>query len=118
MLKYILVAVAVVMLFAVVSVRATVDFKTKRISKNKYTATMIFWLAIVVAIILFGPVYEWLRISNLTDSGPLSLFDLILLTAIVFLLYVIMRTQQSISELNSRFARLHEEISIERSKEK
>lgn len=116
MLKYILLTVVVVALFAVVSVRATVDYKTKRISKNKYSATVLFWFAVVVAIILVGPLYEWLRISNLTDSGPISLIDLILLTVTVFLLYLIMRMKQNLTELSNKISRLHEEIAIEKSK--
>lgn len=116
MLKYILFAAVAIILFITVVVRATVDYKTKRISKNKYSATVLFWLAIVAGIVLVGPLYEWLRISNLTDSGPISLIDLILLTMSVFLLYLIMRTQQSISDLDQKIARLHEEIAIERSK--
>lgn len=116
MLKYVLLTIIVILLFTVVTVRATVDYKTKRISKNKYSVTVLFWLAIVIAIILVGPLYEWLRISNLTDSGPISLIDLVLLTAVIFLLYLIMRTKQNISELSSKITRLHEEIAIERSK--
>ena len=81
MLKYILVAIAVVILFAVVFIRARL-IKNKENFKEEVFSNDLFWLVVVVAIISSD---QYMNGSNqyLTDSGPLSLFDLILLVVVV-----------------------------------
>lgn len=113
--KYTLLIIAVAILFLIAFIRTTADYKTKKISKNKYIINMIMWLFIALAISFVHPMYDWLRMNGLTDSAPMSIFDTVLLTIVVFQFYILVRQSQSISDISNRVTKIHEMASIDRS---
>ena len=95
-------------------VRAITRYKTKpaRISKNKAVYEVLFWLSIGVALSFAQPIYNALVRYNLTDSTPMSLFDVAVLTLFVFALLLIVETNEELTSLRKTVSRLHEKLAI------
>lgn len=95
-------------------VRAITRYKTKpaRISKNKAIYEVVFWLSIGVALSFAQPIYNALVRYNLTDSTPMSLFDVAVLTLFVFALLLIVETNEELTSLKKTVSRLHEKLAI------
>jgi len=75
-------------------------------------AQILTWAAILVALIVAQPLYNWLLFNNWTDTESLSLFDVIQITAIVALIYIATRLRAKTDALEQRLASLHRETSI------
>jgi hypothetical protein len=91
---------------------AITQYKLKRISRKKMSIRVILWLIVIIGLALAQPLYEWLLSRNLTDTEPLSLFDVIQITAIVVLFYITNRLRAKVEVLEKRTQDLHQEISI------
>lgn len=73
---------------------------------------VLLWLIVVIGLALAQPIYEWLLSHKLTDTEPLSLFDVIQITAIVIVFYIANRTRTKLEMLERRLQDLHQELSI------
>jgi len=89
-----------------------VTFKMKKISKTRFFLQTSLWIIILVGLAAAKPLYEWLFSNNLTVSEPLSVFDVIQITAIVIVFYIANRSMAKVSALEKRVQDLHQEISI------
>jgi len=96
---------------------AITQYKLNRSTKKRFISQILLWLFVLVGLALAQPVYIWLFQSNLTQTEPLSLFDVIQITAIVIIFYLLNRTMTKVSALEHRLKNLHQEISITLSKE-
>lgn len=89
-----------------------VKFKLSKISKRRFFYQSTIWLGIFVALLLAQPIYEFLFSNQLTESEPLSLFDVVQITGIVALLFVAHRTREKVEALEQRNQDLHQALSI------
>lgn len=98
-------------------VGAVTQYKLRKNSRRKFLFQIIAWVGIASSLCLAYPIYSWLFSNNLTETEPLSLFDVVQITAIVFLLYALnsLRTKTEVTE--QRLRALHEELSIRMSKD-
>lgn len=114
MSKYLLLVLINTPIVLVGIVRAITRYKTKpaRISKNKAIYEVVFWLSIGVALSFAQPIYNALVRYNLTDSTPMSLFDVAVLTLFVFALLLIVETNEELTSLKKTVSRLHEKLAI------
>lgn len=90
----------------------TTNYKLGKISRRKFIWRVIFWLLILVGLASAEGIYEWLYSKDLTETEPLSLFDVVQLTAIVFAFYTINRMRDSISKLKESVSSLHSAAAI------
>jgi len=97
---------------------ALVDYKMHKISSKKFAVQILVWLVILAGLLLAAPIYKYLFSNNLTQTEPLSLFDVIQITGIVFLLFVTSRTRTKTEALERRLQDLHQELSIKLSANK
>ena len=95
-----------------------VKLKLKKISGKRFFVYMCFWLLILAGLILAQPIYEYLFANNLTETEPLSLFDVVQLTAIISILFALVRVRTRLELTERRLNDLHQEISIQLSKDK
>lgn len=93
-------------------VNALVEFKLRRISKRRYAWQCVLWAAIFAGIASVKPIYEFLFSHNLTETEPLSLFDVVLITSIIAMIFVINRNRAKVETLERRVQDLHQELSI------
>ena len=91
---------------------ALVDYKLGKISRRKYFIQTAFWILIFAGLASTKYIYEFLFSNNLTQTEPLSLFDVIQITGIIFVLYLANRSRIKIETLERRVQDLHQEISI------
>lgn len=96
---------------------ALVNYKTKRMSGKRFAFQVTTWLLIFAGLALAQPIYRFLFSNNLTVTEPLSLFDVIQITGIVFLLFVANRYHSKIETLERQIQHLHQELSIRLSEE-
>lgn len=95
-----------------------VSYKMNRSTKWRLVSQLILWFIVLAGLISAQPLYEWLFSHNLTMSEPLSIFDVIQITAIVIVFYIANRSAAKVVALEKRVQDLHQEISIKLSEEK
>lgn len=93
-------------------VSAITQYKMGRSSKRRLATQLALWLALVAALALAQPIYEWLFTHQLTETEPLSLFDVVLFTGLVITFYIANRTRSKVEALEKRVRDLHQELSI------
>jgi hypothetical protein len=112
MSRYVLLVIINIPLLVVGIVSALTHYNTRRISKKRCIAEVVFWVLVGIGLIFVEPVYNVLVRHNLTNSTPMSLFDMILLTLILFCLLFIKSTNERTASLQRKISRMHENIAI------
>lgn len=98
------------------TLNAVVGYKLGRISKRSFVSQLVLWALFLGGLIAAEPLYDWLFRNNLTQTDTLSLFDVVQITAIIALFYIVNRYSTRIETLEHRLADLHRELSIKLSK--
>ena len=70
------------------------------------------WIVVAIGLALAQPIYTWLFSNNLTQSEPLSLFDVVQITSIVIVFYISNQTRTKVEVLEKKVQDLHQELSI------
>lgn len=91
---------------------AVTQNKLGKSSRNRLLTQILLWLTILAGLCVAKPLYEWLYGHDLTQTEPLSLFDVIQITAIVVTFYIATRTRTKLEEVERRLNDLHQELSI------
>jgi len=91
-------------------------YKLNRSSLRRVSLQVTFWLLLLICLALAEPLYIWLFNNQLTDTEPLSLFDVVQITGIVVVFYIANRTREKSHILERRLNDLHQELSISLSK--
>ena len=97
---------------------AFVDFKLHKISHKKLLVQLFVWLVILSGLVSAHFIYQFLFANNLTQTEPLSLFDVIQITGIVVVLFMANRSRIRVENLERRLQDLHRELSIRLSEDK
>lgn len=92
------------------------QYKLNKASGRRTVFWLIVWLGILVGLIVAEPLYVWLYGNKLTDTEPLSLFDVIQITAIVVTFYIANRTRVRLEMTERRLNDIHQELSVRLSK--
>lgn len=93
-------------------VNALVSFKLKKISRRRFTFQFIVGIIVLAGLASAKLIYEFLFSRNLTQTEPLSLFDVIQITGIIAIIFVAQRTRTKVETLERRVQDLHQELSI------
>jgi uncharacterized membrane protein YciS (DUF1049 family) len=115
MSKYTLLIISTTPIIIMGMMSIIIAYKLKRIGKRKLVGRFGLWLLAFWGIIFLQPIYNYLIQQGLTDSDPLSLFDVVLITAILLLLLFTTKAHGKISHLEDRLNRLHRQLSINES---
>ena len=110
--KYFLLVIINLPLLVVGIVSAIADYKTSRISRKRSLIQVAFWLVVGAGLIIIEPAYNALVRHNLTDSPPMSLFDMVLLTLVLFCLLLLKNANERMSVLARKLSRMHENLVI------
>lgn len=97
---------------------AITRYKLGKSTKRRMATQITLWLIILAGLASAEPLYTWLYSNNLTNTEPLSLFDVIQITAIVITFYIANRTRAQLELTERRLNDLHQELSIKLSSEK
>lgn len=91
---------------------ALVDYKLKKLTGKKFVVQILVWIVIFVGLASARPIYEFLFSNNLTETEPLSLFDVIEITGIILVLFMANRSRIKLETMERRVQDLHQELSI------
>ena len=93
-------------------VNSLVGYKLNRMTRKRFILGMLFWIVILIGLICVRPIYSFLFSKNLTQTEPLSLFDVMQITGIIFTLIIANRAYGKVHLLERRVNDLHQELSI------
>jgi hypothetical protein len=93
-------------------INAVVAYKLGRVGKRRFWFRIAFWVGISAGLIFSQPLYAFLFSHGLTQTEPLSLFDVMQITGIVLTLFVATQAWSRIDLLERRVQQLHQELSI------
>ncbi len=91
---------------------AITQYKLRRSTRQKMIARISIWLIVATGLALAQPIYDWLFSHRLTQTEPLSLFDVVQITGIILVFYIANRTRAKVETLEKRLQDLHQELSI------
>jgi hypothetical protein len=118
MSRYILLLLLNLPFVSMAILSAITQYKLGRSTKRRMIIQTLVWIIVIVGLALAQPIYEWLSSHKLTDTEPLSLFDVIQITSIVIIFYIANRTRAKVEVLEKRVQDLHQELSIQISTKK
>jgi len=115
--KYVVLIVlnAPIAIYALLNV--VLAYKLKKMRIVPTVLRVLFWGLILLGIFFVKPVSDFLASKGLTNSPPLSIFDVLLVTGVNMCFILIGRAYSRIAELESKFTQLHEKLSIKLSKD-
>ncbi len=96
---------------------AIVGYKLNHMGRRRFIFGMVFWLLIFASLIFVEPIYNFMFSKNLTQTEPLSLFDVIQITGIIFTFFIANKAYGKIDLLEHRVRELHQELSIKMSED-
>jgi len=91
---------------------ALVEFKLGKLTRKKFIFQIVLWLVILIGLATVKPIYSFLFSNGLTQTEPLSLFDVVQLTGIIFVLFMANRSRIKLEAMERRVQDLHQELSI------
>jgi len=99
--------------FIIISlIKLVTEYKLNKVSNRYFIVKVMFWITIMLGLMFIEPIYIWLYNQKLTISEPLSLFDVVQITAIVIVLYISDRTRSKLETTDRKLRDLHQELSI------
>lgn len=105
--------------FVILAVTSIITrYKMRRITRRRASIQLLLWSILLLGLIVAEPVYHWLFANNFTDTDSLSLFDVVQITAIIFLLYLLNGVSGRVEQTEKRLNDLHQELSIRLSSRK
>lgn len=92
--------------------KAIMQYKLGRITRRGCIVRVGLWATILLGLIFAAPIYAFLFSNNLTQTEPLSLFDVIQITGIIATLFIATQAYSKADALEHRVQDLHQELSI------
>lgn len=97
---------------------AVVSYKLNRSSKRRFIFRVTVWIIIFGGLLFTEVIYNFLFSNQLTHTEPLSLFDVIQITGIIFTFFIANQAYTRTDALERRVQDLHQELSIQLSEER
>lgn len=91
---------------------AFIDFKMKKIPFSKFLIRFLVWIFILSGLVSSQYLYNYLFNKNLTRTEPLSLFDVIQISGIIWVLFIANRSRIKVERLERKVVDLHQQLSI------
>lgn len=99
------------------ALNAIVSYKLNRSSKRRLIFRLTVWLVIFLGLVFMQSIYDFLFSHQLTQTEPLSLFDVMQITGIIFVFFIANQAYTRSDLLERRIQDLHQELSIRLSKD-
>jgi hypothetical protein len=91
---------------------AFVSYNLKHLSFRRFVMKVGFWIAVFTGLVFAQSIYRFLYSQGLTQTEPLSLFDVIQITGVIYVFYLVNRLYVKVDVLERRIQDLHQEVSI------
>lgn len=97
---------------------SVVDYKTKKISKKGSILISVLWSLVLAGVYFSQEVYNFLFSRQLTETEPMSLFDVVAFLAIVILLRQVLELKSSLVDLQNKQTRIIQQLAIQQYQDK
>lgn len=111
-MRYLLLVILNLPIIILALTNVITQYKTGKISVNRFKHQVALWLAVLFILIGSFPVYNYLHGNPLLSSGDLSLLDILVVTVIVYLIYIVNNQRRKIEQNEKTLRDLHQELSI------
>lgn len=112
MSRYLILVILNTPLIIAAVINTLVGYKLGRMSRRRFFFGLAFWLLIFASLVFIKPIYSFLFSNHLTQTEPLSLFDVMQITGIIFTLFIANKAYGKVDVLERRIQDLHQELSI------
>src|SRR4051794_6424889 len=92
---------------------ALARYKESSLGRLSLIIRLIFWIGIGAGIIFAQQIYNYLIHNDLTNSQPLSLADVVLVTGVSFCFFLLIRVYARLDHTERRLSDLQEKLSIQ-----
>lgn len=113
MSRYLLLLILNTPFIALSVLGAITKYKLHKSTVQRLIGQLVTWSLVFVGLASAESIYSWLFQHNMTKTEPLSLFDVIQITAIVIVFYIANRSHSKVEALEKRVQDLHRELSIQ-----
>lgn len=110
--RYLILVILNTPLLLAAMINTLVGYKLGRMTKKRFLFGMTFWLVLLIGLVCIQPIYSFLFSNKLTQTEPLSLFDVVQITGIIFTLFIANKAYGKADLLERRVQDLHQELSI------
>jgi hypothetical protein len=93
-------------------------YKRNKISFRGLIILLLFLIILSFGILFNKQFFNYFETTRLTDSTPLSLYDVIQIVAIIALIYQAFRQTYKIENLQNKLSRLNQEIALKYARNK
>lgn len=93
-------------------INAIARYKESSLGRFSLFIRLIFWSALGLGIIFAQQLYDFLIRNDLTNSQPLSLADVLLVTGVSFCLFLSIRLYTRLDQTERKLTELQEHLSI------
>ena len=111
-MRYILLVILSMPIILMAMLNVVTQYKLDRVTVGRFRQQLILWLIILVALVGSFPSYNYLSGRPLLDSHTFSAFDIVEITAIVYLIYIVNDHRRKIEQNEKIIRELHQQISI------
>lgn len=118
MSRYLILVLLNIPLVVAAILNTVISFKLGHLSLKRFVIKTSFWIVVLVALISTDAIYTTLYSKGLTQTEPLSLFDVLQITGVIYVFYLVNRLYVRVDVLERKFNNLHRQISIDLSKKK
>jgi hypothetical protein len=93
-------------------INAFILYRDSSLGRFSLFIRIVFWTLIALGLIFAQQVYNFLVRNDLTNSQPLSLADVVLVTGVNFCMFLSLRLYTRLEHTERRLTDLHEKLSI------
>lgn len=112
MSRYLILVILNTPLILAAIVNAVVSYNLKHLSFRRLVFKVSFWTTVFVGLVFAESIYNFLYTGGLTQTEPLSLFDVVQMTGVILVFYLVNRLYVKVDVLEKRVQDLHQELSI------
>ncbi len=112
MSRYLILVLLNLPLILIAITNVIVSYKMRHISLRRLVIKVSFWVIVLIGLLLTETIYTFLYDQGLTQTEPLSLFDVLQITAIIYVFFLVNRLYVKVDVLEKRVQDLHQELSI------
>jgi len=116
--RYLILVILNTPLILIAILNAIVSYKLNHINFRRMIFKIVFWLTVATCLFFTETIYSFLYANGLTQTEPLSLFDVIQITGVILIFFLVNKLYVKVDVLEKRVQDLHQELSIILSKRK
>ena len=112
MSRYLILVLLNIPLICAAILNAVVSYNMKHLPLRRMVFKVAFWIVVLASLVFAQPIYNFLYSQGLTRTEPLSLFDVIEITGVILVFYLVNRLYVKVDVLERRVQDIHQELSI------